>query len=701
MTGTHAQQLHQMIVTYRLADRDQRYGQYLQMLERGQISELMAQALLHQARQFVEYLLAHPNHLPRAPDTLAQLTESGIPDFEFITLKEGAQCRYGIRLSDRPRHILIAGTTGSGKSSTARAIMRGIDGMRNADGKRISMIVTDPKGGVFSDARDLMGDHWLHYSKDGPPLLSLAAPKGVLPNVWINLIATIFAARTSLKSAAITLANILRWLLAQLNPEPSEQLLWPDLQLVLDVCYASPPSLWASKPEYMASLIQALEGFVQGTGPLFQTFTGLDLERDVIQEGKSVVFDIPALYPPWIRGFIVDLLISQVLFSRIARHRLIDTTECVFVMDEADQDVSETAQAAFGDSMSAPLIGWLKQGRELGLGTMLLVTALMAANQMILANIPITVFHNMSDELSLLQAKRTLLLPPGAEAILPQLKPGEALYRESQSARPHPMLVQVDYVPPNRTPRTEFDTFPSVPSKRLAEMPELQAALQKLIAEHRTTRMRQGRQAKPIVSELARQLLDLASLHPCTPVARLFGELGKPSPTAQASARKALEEQKFADFAEVRMGRRNVLLIRLTDEGWSFLGKQPPRRKGRGDIAHWHISQWLCWLGEQRGYKTATEWIVPGTNHPVDAVWQTHDHIETFEAIVGCASNVAGHLTTCLIASDAVYRVTIVAPQKSKLSELRATIEAESALKPFVDRIEYLPVETVLMELWP
>lgn len=699
MRQSHAQQLYQMIQTYRLADRDPRYGQYLQMLERGQITDLMAQALLHQARQFVEHLLDHPNSLHRAA-SLEQLCERGAPDFEFMTLKEGEQCRYGIRLKDRPRHMLAAGQSGGGKTTTLRVIVCGIDGMRNADGQRISMIVMDPKGGVFSDARRLMGDHWLHYSKDGAPLFCLAAPKGVLPSVWINLIATIFASRASLKSAAITLANILRWLVAQMNPQPSEQFLWPDLRLVLDVCHASPASLWASKPEYMASLMQALEGFVQGTGPLFQTFAGLDLERDIIQQGKSVVFDIPALYPPWIRGFIFDLLISQVLFGRIAPHRLVDTTECVFVMDEADQDASASSQSAFPDQMS-PLSLLLKQGRELGIACILAVTAVRDISQMVLCNVQYHICHNMSDELSLLQAKRTLLLPPGGEAMLPGLKPGEAIFRESQGAWPHPMLVQVDYMPPNRTPRTDFDTFPSVPSKRLAEMPELQAALAALIAEHRATRMRQARQGKPALSELSRKLLDLASLHPCTPVARLFDELGKPSPTAQASARKALEEQKLANFAEVRMGRRNVLLIRLTDEGWSFLGKQPPRRKGRGDIPHWHICQWLCWLGEQRGCKTATEWIVPGTNHPVDAVWQTSDHIETFEVAVSCEDNLVSHLTACFIDSDAVDTVTIVAPQKSKLSELKTAIDAESTLKPFADRIEYLPAETILMELWP
>jgi len=693
------QELKQMILTYRLADRDPRYDQYLKMIDAGQITNLMAQALLHRARHYVEYLRVRPNLLAKSPSQ-DQLCETASPDFEFMTLEEGAQCRYGIRLADRPRHMLAAGQSGAGKTTTLRVVVRGIDGMRNAEGKRISMIVTDPKGGVFSDARRLMGDHWLHYSKDGPPLFSLAAPKGVLPNVWINLIATIFAARASLRSAATTLASIVRWLLALLNPKPSERLLWPDLQLVLDVCYASPPSLWASKPEYQASLIQVLEGFVQGTGALFQTFSGLDLERDIIQGGKSVVFDIPALYPPWIRGFIFDLLISQVLFSRIARHRLVDTTECVFVMDEADQDASESSQAAFPDQMS-PLSLLLKQGRELGIACILAATEIRDISTLVLCNLQYYICHNMSDELSLLQAKRTLLLPPGAEVMFPGLKPGEAIFRESQGSWPHAMLVKVDYMPPNRTPPEEFDTFPSVPSKRLAEMPELQAALEQLVDEHKTTRMRQARRSTPKQSKLARNLLDLASVHPCTPVARLFDELGKSSSTAQAAARKALEEQKLADFAAVRIGRRNVLLIRLTDDGWAFLGKQPPRRKGRGDIPHAHVAQWLCWLGEQRGYKTDTEWIVPGTHHPVDAVWQTTERTETFEVIVGCQDNLASHLTACFINSDAVNTVTIVALQKSKLAKLKAAIDAESILKPFADRIEYLPAETILMELWP
>ena len=67
-----------------------------------------------------------------------------------------------------------------------------------------------------------------------------------------------------------------------MNPTPSEHLLWPDLNLILEVCQASPPSLWASKAEYIRSLIQPLEGAVRASGDLLRTFCGLDMERHLI-----------------------------------------------------------------------------------------------------------------------------------------------------------------------------------------------------------------------------------------------------------------------------------------------------------------------------------------------------------------------------------------------------------------------------------
>jgi len=57
---------------------------------------------------------------------------------------------------------------------------------------------------------------------------------------------------------------------------------------------------------------------------------------------------------------------------------------------------------------------------------------------------------NLADDESVLEARRTLQLPPHAELQFPGLRPGQAIFRETQGAWPHAMLVQVDYVPPYR-----------------------------------------------------------------------------------------------------------------------------------------------------------------------------------------------------------------------------------------------------------
>jgi hypothetical protein len=166
---------------------------------------------------------------------------------------------------------------------------------------------------------------------DSSVRFGLIAPAGVPPQAWINLIATSFCARAGLVAAWTALANMIRWLLAVLNPAPTQTLIWPSLKLLLEVATSAPLTLWASKPEYERSLIGVLEAATQST-ELFDCFGGLDIDG-LVRQGKHLLLEMPNMAPAWLRQYMIDLLISQILVSRIHRRDKVDRTVAAFIID--------------------------------------------------------------------------------------------------------------------------------------------------------------------------------------------------------------------------------------------------------------------------------------------------------------------------------------------------------------------------------
>lgn len=312
------------------------------------------------------------------------------------------------------------------------------------------------------------------------------------------------------------------------------------------------------------------------------------------------------------------------------------------------------------------------------------------------------VVGSQPDHKSVSEAAMTLHIPRGGEAQLSMLQPGEFIFRETQGPCSWPMLMRADCIAPSRAPRPDrFDQHPFLPGARLKDLPHVQEALDRLIAEHGLAKGRQARKKK-LLSKKARDFLDLRSLRLYLPVARLWDELGKLAHSIQAAVRRELEAMGLALFGEIRVGRRNVLLMLITEKGWRFLGKAAPGRRGRGGIAHTHICEWLRMLGEKHGFEARTEWVIPGTTHPLDCVWLHDGLAEGFEVAIECIDNICSHARVCFIESNAIQTLTFIAPQKALLEKIKSRVQEDSTLVPFLDRIRYEPVETFLLkELWP
>ena len=564
--------------------------------------------------------------------------------------------------------------------------------------RQISTICIGRKGRDYSDIPAWDRTRWLHLGIHDGLKLAFQPPVGMPQASWIPIVATIFCANAGLIAAWTTLVSVLLWLGGVLNrlfPGPKE--LSADPQLILDTLANSPRNLWSTKAEYTDSLGQPLNATVQAL-PDQWGWNGLCLERDVIGQGKSVVIDISNLYPPWLRRFVIQLLIAQVLYGRMHRHHTVDTTEVVFVLDEADQDISREAESAFPDKLST-LGALLKQGREFGLMGVIGVSHMGGASRFVLTNAQYHMLFNMADAESVAEASNTLLLPEGAEQLLPALQPGECLFREAQGPWPHPLLAKVDYFPPCRDAGPHhYDTLPFIPAKRLSQLPELQEALRELIAQHSTAQLKQVRQSTPKMAANAHALLHAAGVNPWFPVARLWPKTGQkaPSPDAQKTIRRTLEDGELANFEQVRIGKANVLLISLTDKGWHFLDRDPPKRKGRGGIVHQHFCHFVRMTLEKQGRKPVLEFVIPNTSHPVDVATEEDGQTHAWELVSECTDNLTHHLNACFVQSDVVVSMTIVVAQRTIRDQLQRQLQADAATAPLLDRVKFEIIETYM-----
>lgn len=562
------------------------------------------------------------------------------------------------------------------------------------------MIAFDRKSNDYADLPASFG--WRHYCIHDSFRMGLDAL--VPADIWINVVATIFCARAGLKAAWVTFANVLRWLLPALNPSPTGSLLWPDFQLILDVLNAAPDTLFSSKPEYTQALQQPLEGITQSSGDLFRAFQGFQAERDIIAPGRSAVISMPNMLPSWSRQVLTDLILSQILRGRIQGSHRVDGTEVLVVIDEADSDISTEAEEMFPDRM-CPVSQCFKQGREFGISVCAGISSLRSASRFALANATDHFIFRMTDAESILDASRTLMLPPRGELRLNSLQPGECLVRQI-GPWPHAMVAKVDYVPPCRTQPERYDTHPCVPSRRLSDLPHVQEALKKKIAENRGTALRKHSQkASPkALSKTARLALDYASLPKCafTPVHILFAQIGDVAPATQLAVIQELELAGFMVFVQPRIGKSNVKLKHVTEKGWAFLQKPVPSGDGKGGIEHSHYTHWIYECQLRRGCEKCTlEPQIPGTTNFGDVGFVRDGRSYIAQVVAHCDSNIISHVRAAFVESNAVDALVFVTPMKSRWGDIRAKIMADPELIFCINKIQFDVVETYMKELWP
>lgn len=445
MASNHSlRQLHSAITELNLDAQHPELADIRFQIENHLIDEQLAQDLLLAYDPEIRHAMDHPNPL-RRPPTSEELYACGPPDIEIGHLADSPEVRFGLRIRDRPRNILIAGNAGSGKTNATVVILEGVNRLNKADPERfISLIILDKKNDYAPRIRDWSNVLRLNAHHPGTRI-GLSSPEGVAPKIWANWDASIFCPLADLVSAWTGVSAATQWLHQVMNAADPKRDRWPSFALLLELARSGAIEKWLGKKEYARSLINQLEAITQATD-VFDCFGGLDLERDIIRPRKHMLFELNNLSPSWVRQFLMNLLFAQVLIGRMLRGQKTSRTEVIFVLDESDQDVTAEVDRAFPDNMS-PLSLMLRMGREYGIMAIIGLGRLQHASAYALSEAQYQLTFNQSDARSIVMARSMLALPPIADAMFPALQPGYCIARESQGAWEHPMLLKIDHLP--------------------------------------------------------------------------------------------------------------------------------------------------------------------------------------------------------------------------------------------------------------
>jgi len=641
------------------------------------------------------------NFLGQPPDE-DELQTEGTYDIEIGTAVE-ADTRVGMRYLDRPRNTLIFGSGGSGKTVTTRKICLGVDA-ENAKYpcNPTHLILMDLKADNQDLLQRLTGGV-VQLSTTDNLRIGLNGPPDVPPYVWIGHTSLSLAARLGLVVSRTCLAGIISRLLASLNPgmtagdlmNPTcmKDLTWPPLAMVLEAMRIKKVlDLYSSKASYGQTLIQMLSGLLQDSGKLFDCSNGLNIDKEILKKRHCVINATNT--PPYILHLVNDYLINYLLVRRLFNNHKCDHTDIIYGYDESDLLTESDWEEAFQDGLS-PLNRLNRLGREVGLMSMVSISAPQAASKHIRRSAFYTIGFSLSDAESVRAAIHHFQLDPRCSKMLSSLPPGQCLFRQTQSSYSSAFWCEMDMVTPARNMgRAGYPEHSFTRSVRLANAPGVLHDLDAAVNEDEATWERQRASRESRQQQRALELLRLAANNRYVPVARLMERLGKINYKDQAAMVACLRTHKYAAFEEPRIGRRNMLLVQVTEAGYGVLSIPiPTGNKGRGSITHRHYAHWIASHFTRQGHQALIEWVVPGTSHPVDVAINRNGHWKVFEICVTASENLVHHLEACFQESNAVATLTIIAGTRKEIAALckqlaTVTVYVKHAAKIAFDVIE-------------
>jgi hypothetical protein len=322
------------------------------------------------------------------------------------------------------------------------------------------------------------------------------------------------------------------------------------------------------------------------------------------------------------------------------------------------------------------------------------------ASEHIKRNTYYTFAFSQADAESVRRACLHLQLDPRCQRMLGSLLPGICIFRQTQASWNNAMKCKIDFVEPSRNiGPVKYEPHPFTPAIELSQAPEVLSMLNAIVEEFKKAEEREKETTKSDLDQLAMKLLRLGAEHPYVPVARLFEKIEKIRFQAQIEIRQLLDEKGLAKFEETRIGRSNMLLMDITDDGYKSLGLPIPKEnKGRGSLAHRHFAHFIKGFYEQKGSKAYLEFVLPNSNHAVDVAVPLENHLVVFEVCVTSLDNALSHIKACFEDSNAVECLTFITGTQKKLKELKKFVQQNLIFSTYADRIKFDVIENYMLK---
>ena len=693
-----------IIKHYQLDFRFPKWREAYFLIKQGIYDDPFCEILISEAEADAEQVEKLGNFLWRPPEP-EELHAEGEPDIELGGTIE-ADCRVGIRYKDRPRNIVIYGSMGSGKTVTSRGLILGIDFQNSHDPDGLTHLILNDLKPDNQDLPQRLQGEVLVLSLTDNLRMGLNGPPNVPPYVWIGHRSLSLATRLGLVVARTCLAGVITRLLLSLNPGLAtgdltdstimRHLTWPPLEMVLDALRNKKIlDAYSAKAGYGHTLIQMISGLLQDSGKLFDCSNGLDISKEIFDKKQHCLLNTSNTLA-YVVHLPNDYFIDYIHMSRAFANYKCDHTDVIYVYDESDILMESDWEEAFQHSLS-PLNRLNRLGREAGLMSVISVSAPQAASRHIRRSAHYTIAFNLSDAESVRTAIHDMQLDPRCSRMLSSLPPGQCIFRQTQSSWSNAFWCEMDFVQPARAiGRPAYAKHHHTPSVKLADCYEVLADLDALAGEHDKMQERQVIN-QPKCQKQAMELLKLAVEQPNMPVARLMEKIGKIAPKIQIAMRTLLEDQGYAEFEEPRVGRKNMLLIEVTNEGYAALGVPIPQgKKGRGGITHRYYARAIQTHYRKLGHEAILEWVVPGTKHPVDVGANVNGHWEAIEILVTSDKNLISHIEACFEKASVVAKLVVIAGTRKELTALQKTLSSSNAYVTHSDKIVFDVIQNYL-----
>jgi len=559
-------QLYRLIKQYCLDFRHpDELARMVRKLERDRCRPQQAKRWLRKIRPWIEQQIREGNYLPMPP-TMTDLNLEEEPfDVQLGMLTERPEVPFGIYITTGVHHMVIVGKPGSGKTVTLKVYIKGI--LDSFLTEKPVFIVADSKKD-FINPEVIFGDNVVHLPVlDSEKFrISLNPPSNIPIGAWAGRICTVPASRLGMFASRISLSGVYQWLYPLLKGPPSPE-------LIVDCLVNAPSNCWGEKLDYIAFLVQALQGYIVDGAGTFSAEKGFDVTA-LIEKGTHCVLDIANCEPAYRRYVIFDIILLQILLNAIHNHKKTNRVRICIVIDEADLFARPSAQEVYPDSLS-PLTLMARLAREYGIQIIVSVSALQNVAPYIRTGCDCLIVHKSTDSESIWVIQNTLGIPH-LEKLLPALKEGQVIFRYASCAYPYPFLGQVKLIEPDHSQKSKpYDSIPFTRPRRLKDLPHIQKALKDRINERQNTALRQSRAKKPVsLSKTERAFLDNLSLKAYEPVHIIFSRIGDIPNGVQQQITKKLEKFSLIKVTpKIRTGKIYVRFASFTDVGIKFMNK--------------------------------------------------------------------------------------------------------------------------------